>query len=125
MGLKTKELMATYEDRCDQLALLQAEYARRVDVVMAAIKDELDALDAELKPILDSANMSKAEIEAELKEAVLIDGATIKGARMMAVWAKGRETWDTSKLAGFAVAHPELLELRKVGEPTVSIRAIR
>ena len=124
MGLKTKELMATYEDRCDQLALLQAEYARRVDVVMAAIKDELDALDAELKPILDSANMSKAEIEAELKEAVLIDGATIKGARMMAVWAKGRETVEMSAIKGFAAAYPEIKDLIKVGQPTVTIRRL-
>lgn len=125
MGLTAKELMEEYEDRCDRLALLQAEYARRVEVVMATVKEELDALDVELKPILETATTLKTEIEAELKTAVLAEGATIKGARLMAVWAKGRETWQTDKLAGFALAHPELLELRKVGEPTVSIRAIK
>ncbi len=123
--MNAKELMAEYEDRCDRLVLLQTEYARRVEAVMAAVKDELDALDHELKPILDTATTLKTEIEAELKTAVLAEGATIKGARLMAVWAKGRETWQTDKLAGFALAHPELLELRKVGEPTVSIRAIK
>ena len=56
---------------------------------------------------------------------MLAGGATAKGVHLMAVWAKGRETWDTSRLAGFAVAHPELLELRKIGEPTVAIRAIK
>ena len=117
--------MTEYEDRSDSLTLLQAEYARRVEAVMAAVKDELDALEVELKPILELATAAKTEGESELKAAVLTKGATVKGARMMAVWAKGRETWDTSKLAGFAVAHPELLELRKIGEPTVVIRAIK
>lgn len=124
MGL-ANEKMTEYEETCARLALLQAEYARQIDVVMAAVKDELDALDAELKPILDSATAKKSEAEVALKAAVLATGNTVKGATLMAVWAKGRETWDTSKLAGFAVAHPELLELRKVGEPTVTIRAIK
>ena len=125
MELTAKQLMTEYEDRSDSLTLLQAEYARRVEAVMATIKDELDALEVELQPIISAAVLVKNNCEADLKGAVLTEGATIKGARMMAVWAKGRETWDTSKLVGFAVAHPELLELRKIGEPTVVIRAIK
>ncbi len=42
----------------------------------------------------------------------------------MAVWSKGRETWDTKSLDGYALAHPEIASLRKVGDPSVSIRKI-
>ncbi len=124
MGL-ANEKMAEYEEACACLALVQADYAHKVETVMATIKDELDALEIELKPTLDSATTQKAEAESALKAAVLATGNTIRGSHLMAMWVKGRETWDTSKLAGFAVAHPELLELRKVGDPTVTIRAIK
>lgn len=47
----------------------------------------------------------------------------MKGANnMMAVWSKGRVTWDGKGLGGYMVAHPEIEAFRREGKPSVSIR---
>ena len=52
-------------------------------------------------------------------------GASVKGEFLHAVWAKGRVNWNTSALEGYAAAHPEIEQFKTVGEPSISIRAIR
>ncbi|MCG3145996.1 MAG: hypothetical protein HONDAALG_03775 [Gammaproteobacteria bacterium] len=52
-------------------------------------------------------------------------GATVKGAALSAVYAKGRVSWDNKALEGYAVAHPELLAFRSEGAPSVSIRGVK
>ena len=63
-------------------------------------------------------------MEAEIKELVKATGATVKSTFLMAVYAKGRISWDAKGLDGYAVAHPEILYMRKEGDPSVSIRRI-
>jgi hypothetical protein len=41
----------------------------------------------------------------------------------MAMYTKPRVTWDSKGIEGFSVAHPEINVFRKVGEPSVSIKA--
>ena len=60
-----------------------------------------------------------------IKASVIGLGASEKGSRLHAVYAKGRETWDSKGLGGYAVAHPEINSFKKVGSPSVSIRATR
>ncbi|CAK0771531.1 hypothetical protein CCP3SC15_4350001 [Gammaproteobacteria bacterium] len=40
----------------------------------------------------------------------------------MAVYTKGRVSWDSKKLDGMMILVPELASARKEGEPSVSIR---
>ena len=47
---------------------------------------------------------------------------SVKGARLMAVWNKGRVSWDGKKLDGMRALIPQLNEARKVADPTVTIR---
>jgi hypothetical protein len=61
-------------------------------------------------------------LESEVRLAVLAHGETVKGDKYKAVFSKGRVTWDTKGLDGFAVAHPEIETLKRVGNPSVSIR---
>lgn len=49
-------------------------------------------------------------------------GATVKHAGLMAVYSKPRVSWDTAKLEGYALAHPEITAARTTGKPTISIR---
>jgi hypothetical protein len=65
-----------------------------------------------------------AKLTAEIKNDVLQLGGTVKGEHMMAVWSKGRVSWDTKALDGVVALHPELAQFRKEGEPSVSIRKI-
>lgn len=70
-----------------------------------------------------------AEIEAltaEIKANVLAHGESVKGqaSGLMAVFSRGRVSWDHKRLEGYAAAYPELLAFRTVGEPSVSIRTV-
>jgi len=58
-----------------------------------------------------------------IKNSVLLLGESAKGSRLHAVYAKGRVTWDGKLLQGYAAAHPEIEAFKKIGEPSVSIRA--
>ncbi len=64
-------------------------------------------------------------LETEIKEEVLGLKQSLRGKGIDVVYNKGRESWDGKILTGYAVAHPEILAARKVGNPTVSFRLHR
>lgn len=96
----------------------------RRDEVLAPVKTQLADLDAEFQPMLDEAREKAIELEAQIKNAVLQHGASVKGQRYQAVWSKGRVSWDTKKLDGLMIALPQLKECRTEGLPSVSIRSV-
>jgi hypothetical protein len=63
-----------------------------------------------------------ANLESEIKSEVLSRKQTIKFPNVMAVWNKGRVSWDSKLLEGMAKLEPKLLATRKEGEPSVSLR---
>ena len=64
-------------------------------------------------------------LEKNIKGSTLALGQSEKGSRLHAIYVKGHETWDSKRLGGYAVAHPEINSFKKVGNPSVSIRATR
>jgi len=86
------------------------------------LKDQLAEIDEEFAGRAESAEERIKELTMLIKSSVKEYGATVKGDHLMAVRNKGRVTWNTKKLDGFAVAYPALLELRKEGKPSVTIR---
>lgn len=93
-------------------------------VLTPEIKAELAAIDAEFGEQVEAINETLAIIEAEVKAGVVALGSTVKSGRFMAMYNRGRVTWDTKKMEGFAIAHPELAALRKEGEPFVTIKRV-
>jgi hypothetical protein len=91
----------------DELARMQAE------LVALRKEDGIDLLEEHIE------RLSKA-----IKAAVLDFGAPVKASVLQAVINKGRESWDGKLLSGFAMAYPEILAARKVGEPTCAIRKV-
>lgn len=89
------------------------------------VRAEIDAIREKFKAFIDAAERDAALLELEAKAQVLAHGATVKGAGLMAVYNKGRKTWDGGLLSGYAIAHPEVLACQKEGEPSVSIRGIK
>ena len=63
-----------------------------------------------------------ALLEAEIKQEVLTRGVTVKSKHMIAMWNKGRISWNSRLLEGYAIAHPDILKMRKEGAPSVSFR---
>ena len=74
---------------------------------------------------METAQANAAELENKVKSLVVEGGKTEKGERLQAVYTKGRVSWDTKAIDGYAISHPELFAFRKEGEPSVSIRAVK
>lgn len=116
----------------DELSELQSQRdalaARKTELVENAIPPEVKTLladiEAEFAPLLEGVDGNIASLTSQVKDAVLAEGATVKGQHLQAVWAKGRISWDTKALDGYAAAHPEIAPFKKEGDPSVSIRKI-
>jgi uncharacterized protein YifE (UPF0438 family) len=101
---------------------VQEEYAARRDAIIAQVRPQLEALEAEYTDRLRATGEEATRLQDEAREEVLLFGASFKHAGVYAVYARGRVTWDTKGLTRYMEAHPEVAEFRRVGEPSVSLR---
>lgn len=115
-------LLSTYKQEIEKIEL--AKQTLKDELIPRDIKDQLNEIDAEFEGDISSMNSKIANLEAEIKQDVLNTHKTVKGMHLMAVWNKGRISWDNKGLDGFMVAHPEMSAFRKEGDPSVTIRKI-
>ena len=118
------------KQKLDQLAEFQS--ARDVamlekqslldEIYTAEIKSRMAEIEAEFAGKTEAVNENIAALEAEIKQAIIVHGASVKGSVFHAVFAKGRVTWESKGLDGLLVAVPQLAQFRKEGEPSVTIR---
>ena len=94
--------------------ILTPEILAQVEEIRKKWADTTESMTAEI-----------AELEAEIKADVLAGKETVKGNKLMAVWNKGRVTWDGDKLDGMMVLIPQLKAARIVADPTVAIRKVK
>lgn len=107
-----------------QRARLEAEKQAAIDrIVTPEIKAQLDAIEREFTETGKDLDYTIAVLEAEIKAAVLAQGASVSGTQLHAAWTRGRVTWDTRALDTYSALHPEICTYRKEGEPFVVIRA--
>ena len=106
-----------------QRDLLNADKQAAIDSVLTPeIKARLAEIDAEFADKAAAVDENIDALEAEIKADVLTRGETIKGSRLMAVWSKGRVTWDNAALQSYMLTHPEVERFRRQSEPSISIR---
>jgi hypothetical protein len=91
----------------------------------ATLKSDYEAKLAEFNKAHEAMIAEMARLEAEIKNEVLESGETVKGDSLMAVWNSGRLTWDGKQLKKLAERYPEITVASKVGNPTVSFRAVK
>jgi uncharacterized protein YifE (UPF0438 family) len=103
-------------------AEIHVEYDNRRAAVMEQIRTQLEALDAEFGEMLREADEEVVRLEGEVKEAVRAVGESVKLEGIHAIYYRGRLTWDSRGLSRYAETHPDVLEFRRVGNPSVSIR---
>ena len=118
----TEQLLDQYAEIKSQADLLRLDKETRRQMVLATVQAELDALDAEYDPALEAAAEKLTTLESQIKAQAITRGETVKGNYFSAIFTKPRVTWDTKGLDGYAVAHPEIVAFRKIGDPSVSIR---
>jgi hypothetical protein len=115
----------------DTLSSQRVEYAGLQETMLGTIlrnlsPDEAIRVQGIIAECREREAQLKAEItaqEAAIKEYVLATGATAHGTYLQAIIMAPRITWDTKSMAVYANLHPDVLAYRKVGEPTVQIRA--
>ena len=114
----------------DQLAELHAQRealeGEKQALVRRAIPPEiqarLDDIEAEFGEKATAVTANIEALESSIKTATLAHGESVRGAGFQAVWNKGRQSWDSKGLTVYADSHPEVLQFRKEGEPTITIR---
>jgi hypothetical protein len=113
------------EDMLAHIDVINMHYQRlRAALIPYEVQEELKAIDAEQKTTLDSMTQGIEQLKAQIKEEVIKKGETVKGEHLMAVYSKGKVTWNNKGLEDYAIAHPEVLDFRKIGEPSVAIKTV-
>jgi hypothetical protein len=140
------EIKAALAEIDHQRMMVNAELVQQQKDIFERIrtaKNEIgNSVEAQTKDVFDALAQRKAEIEAEfagkseavdenikklteeIKAEVKTLGHSVKGDHYQGVYMNGRITWDTKAMDGYAVGHPEVLFMRKEGEPSVTLRRI-
>ena len=119
-----EKLNALYKKKA-ALEVVRLEKEKLIDGVLTPeIRKQIADIEAEFSDKTMAVTADIQALEGEIKQEVVSGGETVKGDYLMAVFAKGRVSWDTKALDGYVAAHPEVAQFRKVGEPSVSIRAL-
>lgn len=111
MQLQTETRNANNERMQEQTKKIFDDLAKRKADIEAEFSGKLDAVDENIK-----------SLEAEIKKEAKDGKETVKGKYFMAVYVKGRVTWNTEGLDKYADQHPEVAYFRKEGEPSITLR---
>ena len=113
-----------FEARC----FLDALNLRRKDALDALITPEIRSrmltVEAEFEEPITEQVSRISEMEQAVKDRVIAEGCSTKGEHRHGVWMKGRVSWDSKALEGYAKAEPKLLAFRTEGSPSVTIRGV-
>jgi hypothetical protein len=105
-------------------ALMLAKQAEVEKIYTPEIRQAVADIEVEFAQKAEAVTANIAALEAEVKDAVLAAGKSVKGEYLQAVWSKPRVSWDTKTLDGLMIAIPQLAQARKEGAPSVSIRKV-
>ena len=112
-------------DLYSQIEALELQKQARIEEILTPeIKSKLDAIEFEFEQSICSVEESIRIAKERIKPSVLRFEATAKGTGLQVVYSKGRVSWDTKSLDSYATSHPEILQFRRHGKPTVSFRRI-
>ena len=118
-------LLDQLSDYQAQRSLIEIKKQELIDgIYTQEIKVKLQEIDAEFTTQYEGVDANITAITEQIKQAVIDNGASVKGSFLHAVYAKGRVSWDSKTLDGLALVIPEVLKARKEGEPSISIRKI-
>ena len=113
-------MITTVEQMLDQLSELYAEK----DAISLPYIQEIARAEDEKKTATADVALRIEKLESVIEDTVKKDRkTTVHGTHLLAVWYNGRIIWNTSKLDGYAEAHPEIKAFRTEKEPYVVIRA--
>jgi aspartokinase len=93
-------------------------------VLTPEIQAQVNDIEAEFAGKAEEANNKAADLEKEIKDAVVSVGETVKGEYLQAVFNKGRTSFDTASVKAYLKAQGIYDEYVKEGSPYTSIRKV-
>ena len=108
----------------DVCASYQAELGELIQQSLRSCPD-LHERFTEINEALDEMTKRRCALVDTITVDVVTKGKTVKGVDLQAVFSKGRITWDTDGLNGYAVKHGAIVKFRKIGKASVSIREVK
>jgi hypothetical protein len=123
--MDTVELLNQLSEYQSQLDLLVLKKQELIDGILTPeIRAKIADIDGEFVEQSAPAMDKIADLTNQVKSLVVSEGATVKGDNLMAVYTKGRTSWDGKMLDGMSKLIPQLEQARTVGAPSVSIHKI-
>ena len=123
--MDAKEMLDRLAEYQAQRTIAEMDKQALIDSVLTPeIKAKLADIEAEFADKVGAVDQNINDLTAQVKQAVISEGQTVKGNYLQAVYMKGRVSWDTKTLEGLAIVMPKLLDAKKEGEPSVSIRKV-
>ena len=107
--------------------LLKKHDVLTVELITATtfIRGEIERLQQELRDITSSEKYSELKtLESDIKQLVLKEMKTAQSACFQFIYKKGASRWDGKKLMEFSSTHPGILEYKKTGKPSVSVKKV-
>lgn len=108
-----------------RLTVLQKKRVLQESVMTEEIKQQLKDIEEEFAPELERLGTLIANAEKGIKDRCVELGETVTGPTMRVTFNKGRASWDSKALEGYAHAHPEILAMKKTGKPYASLRTLK
>ncbi len=123
--MSTEDKINLLDDFMAKKEVARLEYVSAMEKIIPPmpkeVVDALAELEAEYQGKVSAVDSNIEKLKKEITAEVLQVGKSVKGLHLQAVWGKGRTSWDTGALDGYGAAHPEILQFKKVGEPSVTI----
>lgn len=123
--MDTIEKLNKLADLTAQRDIVQMEKEKLVQSVLTPeIKQQLREIDDEFAPQFEAIDETYKQLEADVRNDVMVSGESFKGDLLRASYVKGRVSWDTKALDGYATVHPEIERFKTEGAPSVRISKI-
>lgn len=108
-----------------ELLRIAAEKQKMIDSVLTdEIKEQLSSIEAEFMGIESSAHNRRQNLEFLVREGVVSLGKSVAGNFLLAVFTKGRYSWDKKEFDKLVKKYPEIESIRSQGDPYVSIKKV-
>lgn len=124
--MNTEEKLNKLYELKTALAEMEKRKQAEIDTILTSeILAQVEEIRKKWADTTENMTAEIVELEANIKADVLAGKETVKGNKLMAVWNKGRVTWDGDKLDGIMALVPQLKVARIVADPTVTIRKMK
>ena len=119
--MKITQILEQMVEANAAVQVTRMDYEAKRAEIMATVQAELNALSAEYDPLLDSGRERLQALEAQAKELCIMRGQSAKVDGLAVTFVKGRTSWDTKALEGYAAAHPEIERFKSEGNPSARL----